>query len=187
MLFSQKVEFCRALPIEKVCRDIGNVDFRGNKKTVASPLRQGSKKNSFSIDVRHNVFTDWGFPVSDNPKRGVAAGDPIDFVRYMFGYNFQEAVNYLWNYYNGGRSSAAAKKVVITHSEPVRHEAPDLNPEDLDKAYKIFLELSTLDARSKDALTERNLSYDEIQRYGLRLSRRELLKASSIENFAKQV
>jgi hypothetical protein len=51
--FRDKVNFCKSLSIITVCSDIGGVEFRGSGKSVASPLRAGSKNNSFSVDERN--------------------------------------------------------------------------------------------------------------------------------------
>ena len=174
MTFAERVSFCKSLPIVQVCRDIGGVEFSGNCKSAMSPFRSNSNKNSFSVDERHNVFTDWGYPVSDN-ARGVASGDPIDFVRYKFGYAFKDAVDYLYAWYNGTINNAPVAKTVVVQ-KPTRHEAEDLTPEQIDKAYKIFLGLSILDDRAKDALKERNLSDDEIVDYQFRTFPKRVIK-----------
>lgn len=172
--FSEKVNFCKSLSIITVCSDIGGVEFRGSGKSVASPLRSGSKNNSFSVDERHNVFTDWGYPVSDNP-RGVASGDPIDFVRYKYGFSFFDAVNFLWEHYHGGKTNVKTTQTV-TVQKPIKHEAPDLTPEQLDKAYRIFLSLAMLDGRSKDSLKERNISDEEITTFGFKTFPKRVIK-----------
>jgi DNA primase len=174
MTFADRVKFCKSLHIVQVCSDIGGVEFVGNCRSAMSPFRSNSNKNSFSVDERHNVFTDWGYPVSDN-ARGVASGDPIDFVRYKFGYSFKEAVDYLYEWYNGNANKVATTKTVVVQKQ-TRHEADDLTPEQIDNAYKIFLALSTLDDRAKEALRERNLSNDEITDYSFRTFPKRVIK-----------
>ena len=172
--FRDKVNFCKSLSIITVCSDIGGVEFRGSGKSVASPLRAGSKNNSFSVDERHNVFTDWGYPVSDN-SRGVASGDAIDFVRYKYDFAFFDAVNFLWDYYHGGNNEAKPAKSVVVQ-KPIKHEAPDLTPEQLDKAYRIFLGLAMLDGRSKEALKDRNISDEEMLHFGFKTFPKRVIK-----------
>lgn len=172
--FGEKIRFAKSLSITRVCRDLCGIEFRAGKSNE-SPLRAGSKKNSFSVDEKHNVFTDWGYPVSDN-SRGVASGDPIDFVRYLQHYSFSEAVEYLWTYYHGNTETKPVAKAVVTRTEPVRNEAPDLSPEDLDKAYRIFLKLASLDARAIDALNERQISKEDVIHYGFKTFPKRIIK-----------
>ena len=168
----EKIAFCKTLSIMSVCRDIGNVDFRGSSRSAKSPFRASSKQNSFSVDERHNVFTDWGYPVNDTP-RGVASGDAIDFVRYLHQCNFATAVDYIWKYYHGSTITYVPTKVDVQKN---RHDAPDLTPEQIDKAYRIFLELSSLDQRSKDVLSKRNLTNHEIELYGFKTCPKRVIK-----------
>lgn len=175
MRFREKVEFCQSLLVSEVCERFTGIHVKRGK-SMESPLRSGSKKNSFSVSERYNVFTDWGYPVSDS-ERGYASGDAIDFIRYLYGYKFAEAVNFLYDAYNGSTCKPTERKTVsIKPQEPIKHEAPDLSPEQLDKAYKIFLGLSTLDSRSQDALSERNISKEEMQRFGFKTFPKRIIK-----------
>ena len=169
--FADKKKFAKSLDIRTVCSDIGGVDFRG-RKSVPSPLRNQSG-NSFSIDEKRNIFTDWGYPVNDN-ARGVASGDSIDFVRYLLNISFSDAVEYLWKWYHG--SATEVVKPVVNFVPNQRNEAPDLSSDEIDRANRIFLGLSILDERSKETLAARNISDEEIDYFGFKTFPKRLIK-----------
>lgn len=173
MNFNDRYEFCKGLSIIRVCEDIGGVQFRGSKRNTSSPLRTSSSKNAFSVHEGTNTFTDWGYPVDDN-ARGVASGDPIDFVRYYYSCSFKEAIDILWKRYHGGDVNADHK---ATYVEKKRHEAPNLTKEQLDGAYATFLSLAKLDKKALEYLHNRGLTDDEIRHFNFRSFPKQFIKA----------
>ena len=174
--FADKKLFAHSLKIERVCRDLGGIEFRGSSTSSQSPFRANTNNNAFSISRSLNVFTDWGNPSIDGPG-GYVRGDPIDFVRYKFGYDFVQAVNFLWDYYHGNSTAKPNIEKITVVEKVERNEKPDLTPEKLDEAYKIFLKLSSLDNRTMDALLERRLSKEEISYYGFKTFPKRVIKS----------
>lgn len=168
--------------IRTVIESFTGVQLLG-RRSIISPLRESTNQNGFSINDSRNCWTDWGYP--DSNARGVAHGDPIDFIMYLKKVEFKKAVDILYEWAHG----AVVDTTMIrkSSSSPRRNEAPDLTATDLDKAYRIFLDLCPLDQRTIDALTERGLSMEEIEAAGFktfpkRAIRRELHKKLSEAN-----
>jgi hypothetical protein len=165
MNFREKFEFCQELLVRDVIQMVAGVVLPRGKKSMASPLRSNSKDTSFSLSG-FNTWTDWGYPVSDNP-RGVASGDSIDFVRYYRGCNYKEAVEYLYSVYHGITDDFKARPKVVTETI-TKKEAPDLPKERLSEAYQIFLDLCTIDRRTLEYLKSRGITDEEIRHYGFK-------------------
>lgn len=173
---NRKWEFCMNLPIVDVCRDIGGVHWNGKCKSTTSPFRASNSKTAFTIDVKRNIFADWGYPTSDN-RRGIVCGDPIDFVKYLYDCTSHEAVEFLWNRYHGGTVNEYQAKRKDVEKDKSK-EAPDLSKEKLDLAYSVFLSLSTLNDETRAYLHGRNLTDDDITYYAFRTFPKRTIKTA---------
>lgn len=160
----EKKEFCKGLSIRQVAESLGGVQFYSN--AGKSPFRT-SNGRAFTIDEKRNIFTDWGYPVDDNP-RGVACGDPIDFVRYLHNVTYIDACNFLWDYYHGTSSATPSVSKKEIHETRTLPTFPDLSKAELDMAYKIFLDFCPLSEKGLSYLTDRGLSQEVIDDVGFK-------------------
>lgn len=144
------------VPIEVVLKDFGvNLTGTGDNLLGQSPFRAGGKKTSFTVSVSRNTFHDWKLDI---------CGGPVRFIQTLFNIEQEAAEKLLWKKYYYNKEITNIPQVKKSRGRKPKYGTP----QDIDKAYRIFLSLCSLTEEDKTYLKSRNISEEDIEKIGFK-------------------